>query len=169
MQPIALYGSEIWGIEYGDIVEKAHLFALKRFLGVDRRTPNELVYGEMGRYNISINANVRCISYWLKLTRMNAERLPYKAYRMLYALDESGKKTWTTIVKDFLFRYGFGFVWINQGVGCINGFLKVFKQRLKDCRLQAWNELGMSTSLIVRDSLCTVLLKHHLNKNPTYC
>ena len=27
-------------------IEKVHLYALKRFLGVDMKTPNDLVYGE---------------------------------------------------------------------------------------------------------------------------
>ena len=36
---------------------------------------------------------VRCIRYWLKLTRMEAPKLPSKAYRMLHVLDARGKET----------------------------------------------------------------------------
>ena len=36
-------------------IEKIHLFALKRFLNVDIRTPNDLVYGELGKYLIYIS------------------------------------------------------------------------------------------------------------------
>ena len=36
--------------------------------------------------------------------------------------------------------YGFGHVWLEQGVGDINIFLHVFKQRLKDCNYQQWHE-----------------------------
>lgn len=44
VQPIALYGSEIWGLTpVTTIAEKVHLFALKRFLNVDMRTPNDLI------------------------------------------------------------------------------------------------------------------------------
>ena len=49
------------------MIDNVHLFGLKRYLGVDRRTPNDLVYGEVGRFPIQINASVRCIRYWLKL------------------------------------------------------------------------------------------------------
>jgi hypothetical protein len=44
-------------------VEKLHLFALKSFLGVKLRTPNDLVYGDTGRYPIVINSVIRCVKY----------------------------------------------------------------------------------------------------------
>ena len=64
---------------------------MKRYLGVDRRTPNDFVYGEVGRFPIQINASVRCIRYWLKLTRMKEHRLPLKTYKMLLNMDQRGK------------------------------------------------------------------------------
>ena len=42
--------SEIWGTVRLDGIEKVHLMACKRFLGVPLRTPNKVVYGELGRY-----------------------------------------------------------------------------------------------------------------------
>ena len=53
------------------------------------RTPNDLVYGETNRYPLFVNSAVGCIRYWLKLTRMEASRVPSKAYRMLH-LDVTG-------------------------------------------------------------------------------
>lgn len=45
--PVLLYGAELWGLDKAaDYCEKTHLFALKKFLGVDQRTPNDLVYGD---------------------------------------------------------------------------------------------------------------------------
>ena len=81
VQPIVLYGAEIWGLEScSSVIYNVHLFGLKRYLGVDRRTPNDLVYGEVGRFPIQINAYVRCIRYWLKLMRMEEHSLPLRAY-----------------------------------------------------------------------------------------
>ena len=40
------------------VIDNVHLFGLKRHLGVDRRTPNDLVYGDVGRFHIQINAVV---------------------------------------------------------------------------------------------------------------
>ena len=39
-----------------------------------------------------INAQIRCYRHWLKLTRMNEDRLPFKVHEMLCNLDETGKK-----------------------------------------------------------------------------
>ena len=139
IQPILQYGSEVWGLMAGELIEPAHLFAMKRFLGVDRRTPNDLVYGEFARYPLYLNSYARCIKYWLKLVRMNETRLPYKAYNMLRVLDERGKKTWVTYVRECLSKYGFACVWMNQGVGDVNVFMKCFKERLVDCRQQEWS------------------------------
>ena len=139
IQPIVQYGAEIWDLEGASLViEKIHLFAMKRYLGVDMRTPNDLVYGELGRYPIYINSNVRCVRYWLKLVSMEENRLPAKAYRMLLSLDERGKVNWVSNIRRVLGTNGFAFVWKNQGVGHVSSFLKVFKQRLIDCRWQQW-------------------------------
>ena len=48
IQPIILYGSELWGLDRNATThcEAVHLMGLKRFLGVDKKTPNDLVYGE---------------------------------------------------------------------------------------------------------------------------
>ena len=64
VQPIVLYGAEILGLESClSVIDNVHLFGLKRYLRVDRRTPNDLVYGEVGRFPIQINACVCCIRY----------------------------------------------------------------------------------------------------------
>ena len=109
---------------------------MKKFLCVDKRTPNDLVYGELGRYPIYINSKVRCIRYWLKLLQMNENRLPFRAYKMLYDLDQRGKSNWVSKVREFLCSNGFMYVWESQGVGCTLSFLKILRQRITDCRWQ---------------------------------
>ena len=47
---------------------------------------------------------------------------------------------WAKSVKSLLERLGFGHAWITQGVGDVNMFLSVFKQRLTDNFIQGWNE-----------------------------
>ena len=41
-------------------------------------------------------------------------------------------------VKNILHRYGFGFAFINHGVGDTNSFLSIFKQRIMDNYIQEW-------------------------------
>ena len=93
VQLIALYGAELWGLETTAVYcEKVHLFALETFLGVEMQTPSDLRYGETNRYPLFVNSAVRCMRYWLQLTRMEASKLPNTAYRMLYVSDERGKR-----------------------------------------------------------------------------
>ena len=140
-QLVVLYGAEIWGLDSSSfVIDNVHLFGLKRYLGVDRKNPNDLVYGEVGRFPTEIIASVRCIRYCLKLTRMDEHRLPLRAYKMLLNLDQSGKTNWVTNVRKALCVNGFSDVWDNQGVGCLSTFIKEFRQRLIDMRWQAWDD-----------------------------
>ena len=85
VQPIAVYGAELWGVELwgaettGVHCGKVNLLALKKFLGVEMRTPNDLVYGETNRYPLFVNSAVRCIRYWLKSVSYTHLTLPTMA------------------------------------------------------------------------------------------
>ena len=51
IQPVLIYGSEIWGlIADHSTIERAHSFAIKRLLNDSPKTQNQLVYGKTGRY-----------------------------------------------------------------------------------------------------------------------
>ena len=122
-------GPTFWGIgQSSRLREKLHLFATKKLLGVGMRTPNDLVSAELGRYPIYINVPIRCVRYWVKLARMtkdeinvpialgafrdkkarmNVNRLPFKACKMLCDLDERGKTIWVSNVCHFLRARGF--------------------------------------------------------------
>ena len=140
VQPIMQYGSEIWGLsKAANECEKVHLYALKKYLNVDLKTPNDLVYKEMCRYPITINSVINCIRYWLKLMQMDNFRLPRKAYDSLYALDSRGKETWVTDIRLCLTQNGFGYAWLNQGVGNTKKFLSEVKGRLIDNKWQNVN------------------------------
>ena len=52
--PILLYRAELWGMDKFDQIERVHLYACKRFLYVLGKTPNDIVYGELGRYPLWI-------------------------------------------------------------------------------------------------------------------
>ena len=64
---------------------------------------------------------------------------------MLKQLDEAGRRTWASNIKELLFTYGFGYVWIAQEVGNESNFIQLFKTRIKDCFLQRWSS-GLDNS-----------------------
>ena len=76
------------------------------------------------------------IKYGLRLPRMSEQRYPRQCYLMLKQIDESGMITWVTHVKKWIYRYGFGIVWISENVGDEDVFINVFKQHLIDCVFQ---------------------------------
>ena len=132
VQSILLYSSELWGLNRLDSVEKVHLLACKRFLGVPLITPNKMVYLELQRYPLYINSYVRSIKYWLRLIHMDISRLPKQSYLMMLSIDRDGKNCWVSQVRDILCNTGFAYAWFNQGVGNEAIFVREFKQRLID-------------------------------------
>ena len=139
VQPIVLYGAEIWGLEKAAVsCERVHLFVLKKFLGVSLKTPNDLIYGETNRFPIYLNSAIKCFRYWIKLLHMDLNRLPKKAYNMLCVLDGRGNKNWVTNVRVKLQELGFGHVWLYQGVGDVSMFLRIVRARLIECRWEDW-------------------------------
>jgi hypothetical protein len=63
LEPILLYGCEIWGFGKNNIIERAHLKFCKLLLRLKVSTPNFMVYGELGRYSLEIDIKVSMISY----------------------------------------------------------------------------------------------------------
>ena len=78
IQPSLLYASEVWGLLVtDDHVEKVHTYACKRFPHFSLRTPNNFVYGELGRFPPVVNCCIRVIRYWFRLLEMDNSRLAY--------------------------------------------------------------------------------------------
>ena len=138
VQSVLLYSAEIWGLCRLDNIERVQLMVCKRFLGVPTKTPNKMIYGELGRYPLFVNSYVRCLKYWFRLLEMDQNRHPKQAYMMLFKLDENGKRCWVTEVREVLSRCGFYFVWLQQGVGNVSSFIQAFKLRLIDIFKQEW-------------------------------
>ena len=113
------------------IIESVHLGALKWFLNVSFRTPKLMAYGETGRFPIFINAKMRSIRYWLKILKMDKDRLPYKVYTMLFNRTED-YNTWTSKVKHTLVEYGFEYVWNDQHVPNETVFLSSLRENMID-------------------------------------
>ena len=76
----------------------------------------------------------------VKNLKMSPERLPKRAYNMLLYLHDQSRNTWASYVCFLLHKYGFDEVWVNQGVGDENLFLKTFKERLIVAYQIEWNE-----------------------------
>ena len=148
--PVLTYGAEIWGSKQYKAIEDIQIYYCKKVLGLPMQTHNSATLGECGRFPVHIYCAKKCIKYWLKILNMPSHRYVKCCYVMLKRLDEQGNKTWATGIKDLLFKYGFGTVWLEQGVVDEGLFISLFMTRLKDCYKQEWNsEVHNSSKLSV--------------------
>ena len=147
IKPVMLYAAEMWGLASDEIfstIEKVHMFACKRLLGVTFRTPNTLVRGELNRFPLKIDAQMRVVKYWLKIQYMDNDRIPKQAY--LRELKEKNKPgNWAEGIKLLLSTNGYAYVWENKGVEYVSSFCKSLKQRLIDQYWQNWHSNLMSS------------------------
>ena len=113
----------------------------KHLLGVKSTTQNDFVYGELGRMNYYTHRLYNIIKYWLKIINCNDNK--YIKYVYKFMLNDIHRnpniKNWANMVKNTLSNLGFYNVWLAQGVGNINNFLHILKDRLKDCFVQNWH------------------------------
>ena len=137
--PLLMYAAEVWGLHDTKQTEKVHTFAIKRFLNVPLNCSNKMIYGETGRYPLFITAYVKCIKYWIKLTRLPMTRICRQAYEMLLLQHETGKQNWVTNVKTVWVENGFGIVWLCQSIGCETHFIHEYKDKLICCYKQNWH------------------------------
>jgi len=141
IQPIVLYASEVWGLSDCDVIEKVHISGLKQFLNVSARTPNVMVYGDSGRFPLYINARLRSVKYWLKILRMDDNRLPHSVYKMMIS-NIDRYTNWASNMRTFLIENGFGDVWNNQRVDNETAFIKLLRGRLIDSfKLNWWRKM----------------------------
>ena len=143
-----LYTADIWGLEddYCHQIEKQNKQTHKNTLyfcitKVSWGGSNDTKQYDIWRYckvPIVYKCICLCNTFWLKITILNEQRLPYKAYLMLLHLDEQGKNNWVTNIRTTLVRFGFEYVWQNKGVQEVNLFIRCFRQRLINNRWQDW-------------------------------
>ena len=147
--PILFYGAEIWGSERRNQVEKNTLTVSANFVpGVGQNAHSAAVLGERGRLPLSIQYQKRYIKYWLKLIKMPENLSLNICYKMQVSFENTYRKGWITDLIQLLFSNGFEHVWILQGVGNEELFLKAMVLRMTDIAKQTWsNEITRSSKL----------------------
>ena len=138
IKPVLHYGSEIWGTIEAPDIERVQTKFCKRILRINTRVPDIAVRGEMGRFPLKYNRIYNILNYWLRIISMDGSRITKDSYSMQLQWVDHSHRCWLTGVRDILFNYGFGEVWLNQGPGDLNMFKSLLKQRCKDFGFQEW-------------------------------
>ena len=121
--PILLYGSEVWFSHTSPGIEKIHNF----------------VRTELGRYKIDLFKKLRAVKYWFRIIALPENRYPTLCYKMQERWVANNTDCWHPHVRKLLFSSGFGEVWLNQGAGHVNSFMRIYKERLVDIDKQTLN------------------------------
>ena len=127
VQPILLCGSELWSLNVTSAIENVHLFSLKNMLQVPIFTPNAMVYGDSGRYELRIDAVLRSIKYWIRIINMEDSRNVRKVYNMMRY--DGNHQNWCGKIKELLTHFNYEDVWDLQQVEQPRIFLNNLKLR----------------------------------------
>ena len=116
IEPILLYGCEVWGVGNTSIIETFRLKILKQTLGLRPSTPSYMVYGEIGKLPLKYTIDKRIISFWGKIVNSTECTLSVVLYRSMLQNEElqNNNKVWSNYVRDLLNKTGFGYVWVRQ-------------------------------------------------------
>ena len=87
--PILLYGV----LNVYLILKKIHLQICKRALSVRSSTPIFMVYGELCRFPLELQTQIKMICFWYKLVS-SENKLSGKLYQLLLTLHSSGSNTY---------------------------------------------------------------------------
>ena len=118
IQPILLYGSEVWGTNVIDMekslqlnvgktglyfkheFEKVHIQCCKYILGVNRKCSNLAAIAEIGRYPKLIQIVINILKYWIRIRNMDEESLVYKSFVENIKLLNNGHYCWLKTIQD---------------------------------------------------------------------
>ena len=116
VEPILLYGSEVWGHESLEVIDSLQCKFLRLALRVNRFTNKEMLYCETGCLPIQVKVKTRTINFWARLLSGSKTKLSYKIYQLLKALDVNGiyESPWLKFVKAILNDSGYGYLWLQQ-------------------------------------------------------
>ena len=97
---------------------------------------NAAVLGDCGRFPLYIEAEKRCLRYWLRILKMPNHRLVKKCYTMMKYFNDLGNMNWCTHTTQLLQSSGYGYIWEMQDIPNESTFMLAFVQRLKDQYVQ---------------------------------
>ena len=102
--PILLYCSEVWGIYNFTDVDKFHIRFCKNFLCVKQQTPNACIYGELGRYPLSLIVKERSIKFWTKPMKSDSSPI----HNMYFDLcNHYNLRSWATRIHNVIDHLGY--------------------------------------------------------------
>ena len=146
--PILLYGSEITGFEILQPLEKIHLDFLRVILKMKSNTPLVMVYGEFGRFPLSIQVKVRMVKFWAKILTGKNSKISFKMYLLLLYLHRNNIHSckWILCIEKILQDVGLNYIWLSNVVNDVNWLCKEVQERLQMQYVRVWHTTVFESS-----------------------
>ena len=96
-----------------------------------------MLYGELGRYPITINIKTRLINFWNRIICGNHKKISYQIYKFILN-DSNHEYKWLNCVKSIFNETGNGIMWITQNYNMVKNIHKVIQHDLIDQFKQEW-------------------------------
>ena len=135
IEPILLYGCEIWGMENTEKIEQFRLKSLKQILQIRNSTPAYIIYGELGKMPLKTTIKTRMLRFWTRIKMGKTEKISSQLLNLM-TKDACGYK-WVNYIKNILDTTGNTYIWLNQYLD--NKKENDIIQNLKDQELQNLN------------------------------
>ena len=145
IQPIVLYGSEIWGTvltQRNNPLFKFFNKFYKTILGVPGYSSTTGVHFELGRLPVNFNVDMIMFKYWFRLISLPSSRLVSHCYKTLLEQTHFNDE-WIQRIKKIIQQSGQFYIWDNQKDFAMKSskeklsFTKTVSKNLKDVQLQS--------------------------------
>lgn len=143
--PIITYGCEIWGHECLEMFERVHNKFLRAITKCRKSTPMYMIYGELGRYPLSVTIKTRIIGFWSRIITGNSSKYVHIIYQKLLQIGVH-KFKWTKKVQAILQEVGRNDIWINHTTQIPKNTKYIVKKSLIDLFTQNWHNLLRQSS-----------------------
>ena len=70
VEPVLLYGCEVWAHKRTEILEKLHLRLCQCVIGVNKSTCSNILYSELGATPLSLISQSRMVMFWARIKQV---------------------------------------------------------------------------------------------------
>lgn len=123
----------------GKDVENVHTKFCKRILSVRKSTNIAALYGELGRYPLSVMRKLSMVKYWFKLLKLPENAICKLVYNKMR--DDANQNityngcNWAYQIKSLLESHGLYYLWLDQDT---SASFDIIRNRIYDNFKQSW-------------------------------
>ena len=153
-------------MERCEMLEHIRLRCFKMILKLNTKTPNYVVLGETGKFNISSIIKNRMLNFWIKIATGKSNRISRIVYNLLLKENLFEKCKWSSTIKLHIDQLGLSYMWLEQHIFDIRMLKTIFKKKCKRKKIarertrrrvdeKEWREVSMNrlrTRMVVTHS-----------------